>query len=177
MISVICALVVFMGWALLITLTNIPKLRRRALRSAAALSVLFGFGQFVFQVRPLSVEHIPLHHELQSLIRDLDKNNLGDRPFISQHVFVLYCHGNTKLVHGDANAIERWTNAKPGTLYVWENKYSHKPRRASDTASPKPLLDVLRQSGKCIAVKTRPKTHVSFGLYFSPVRIEVYERL
>jgi hypothetical protein len=173
----ICGLVAITGWATLIAFTKKPVVRRRASQVAASVAVLLCLVQLAVQVRPLLVERSPMNKLIREQVEALRDMNLGERPMISQHVFVSYFRSNTRLAAGTEDAIKRWNNAKRGTLYLWENKYSHKPHSEADLEASKRLLSTLQRVGRLVDARARAKTPLSFGFFYPEVRVEVYERL
>lgn len=128
-------LALFCGWAVMVHRSE----RDWSVRGAAAIIGLVVVGQFVAQVRPLTIAREP-HHQLMA---DAVAEIAADTPVLTQHIMVTYWRGDVTILAGNGAALERWTAAEPGTVYLWENKYSLKSHEPESTARLRAALERL----------------------------------
>jgi hypothetical protein len=124
--------------------------RRVVLQTAGIVSVALSgvllVGHVAMVIRPLRWTDMPDGRLIVRTIDHLNEAGLGGAPAISQHVIVQHLWG-AREVGGNAQAIDAWQGAAPGTLFFWESKYCFKPHEPVSTAD---LQRILHQRGRVI---------------------------
>jgi hypothetical protein len=112
------------------------------------LVALGALAQVAIQTRVLSLSTEPHHSVVSQAVDALKARSEGVPRVLSQHVLVTYLMGDQgHTCSGNGEALRQWTEAAPGTAFVWENKYSHKPHEPQTTAA---LRQALRDQGESV---------------------------
>lgn len=88
--------------------------------AATVLLVVVAFGLTRSAPRPLPADDAALLHASQWL----DRQGLGTRPIVSTHVWFYYFHHQTVSPGHDWTLIPDPDTLAPGTVVVWDNRYS-----------------------------------------------------
>ncbi len=142
------------------------KLRLRAGQLTATILVVLVAVQVGLQVRPFTFDANPdgAHIVMSKAVAYIDKSEYRDNPAVSQHVLVRFLRdeAETKLAGSNAEAIDAWRTATPGTMFFWESKYCYKPHEPDSTNR---LYKELMEWGTLV-----------YRNDLKGVRVEVYKR-
>lgn len=115
------------------------------------------------QVRPLRLDGDDRHRAVCGVLKDIENGPYRDREGMTHHVLVRYLRENTFGLWTNRQSVNKWRQAKPGTLFFWDNKYCVKPHEPEATAE---LCRELKRLGRQVASRQ-----------CGPALVEVYERL
>jgi hypothetical protein len=120
---------------------------RRAVRAGLAKFAVCGLAVMALvqagaSLRPLRLSDSPLLEALAHAVEFIEAR-YPNRPGMSQHVVVQYLLPDSITLYSNADALAKWRQAPPGSLFVWESKYCVKPHEPKSTADLREALDRL----------------------------------
>jgi len=139
--------VLLAGAAGVTALASGQRLRRVLRLAAAGTAAVFIVTQAGAFVRPLTIAASPHHTVVADCIRRLDRTRHAGRCVLTTHLLVPYLRDNAELVEDPGDGMRRWLAARPGTLFLWSNKYGGWP---TDEHPVSPLYTALEERGRLV---------------------------
>ncbi|MFW6065768.1 MAG: hypothetical protein ACOC9S_03020 [Planctomycetota bacterium] len=96
-------------------------------RVFAGVLVVLMVLQAGIQVRPLRLSDSPMHRLIARAVRAAENSPHAGNTMLTQHAVAHYLASNTAPAYSIADCVEKWRQARDGTLLLWESKYCRKP--------------------------------------------------
>lgn len=153
-LQLVMSLVTLAIYPIVAVLFSIPFAYARVARVAGwcvlCMALYAAYIHIEVRVKPLPLEDV-MWVSGRDAVAEIEKGPYADRPALSTHPLCVYLREDkTKSVESYEGACLRWANAKPGTLFFWDNKYG------MDTNAPDgvgPLYRALLEHGRAICTR------------------------
>lgn len=133
--------------AILTLLSRKPTSVKWLCRLTVIVAAILTIGQFAQVTRPLRLADSPMHRVIIASVEYAQAQPYANRPAFAQHVLIQHLRPGTAPAFSNQDAIEKWKQAAPGTLFFWESKYCLKPHEPESTTA---LQEQLHRLGKVI---------------------------
>ena len=115
----------------------------------AGMALAVSLGQAAYLAKPLRMSDSPMHRVILAAVRHVEAGPYVENPGISQHTLLGFLRPETDPLFSNADALSRWQQAEPGTLFFWENKYCLKPHEPDSTHR---LIESLDRLGRVLFI-------------------------